>query len=92
MLGEVHLKLNEGVCPPEYQNSFGKVLEACFAVPPFHPYIITTDPLGGSDLAVLKIFADKFHFSPEVKPMDMTLGNGQPHIEIVRNTQHHDTF
>ena len=73
MLGEVNLKLHQGVCPYKYQNPSGKVLDVCFPWPASLPFIMTKDPLSGSDLHVLKIFEEKFHFSSYVKEMDPTL-------------------
>ena len=73
MLGEVNLKLHQGVCPYKYQNPSGKVLDVCFPSASWTwPFIKTKDPLSGSDLRVLKIFEEKFHFSSYFKQKTMT--------------------
>ena len=57
---DVELKLG-GECSSTYQNPVGKELAVCYAY--FGPPFITIEPLGGSDLLVLDIFAKKFNFS-----------------------------
>ena len=72
---DVELKLG-GECSSTYQNPVGKELAACYVYvgPPF----ITIEPLGGSDLLVLEIFAKKFKFSYNIQPAD--LGNWQMRV------------
>ena len=61
------MKFNLGVCQIIDQNAFGKTLETCiWGYPPY----IKTEPLGGSDMLILEIFAKKFNFSSNYKVLE----------------------
>ena len=54
-----------GPCPKHLGNPYGKELKISFIG--FKPYI-SYNPLGGSDILVVKILAKKFRFSPKFIP------------------------
>lgn len=65
ILGEMYAQEYVGVCPSHFQEPFGKTLNISFiSVPPW----ITYNPLGGSDIIVTKILAQKYHFIPKYIP------------------------
>ena len=61
-LGKKHAKLYEGMCPTHTSSPKGKTLKTSFAGT--MPYIITYDPISGSDYIVTRLLAQRHGFIP----------------------------
>ena len=64
-LGKTHAVLHNRLCPKELENPQGKELKISFIGA--SPYI-TYSPVGGSDILVVNMLAEKFKFIPEFIP------------------------
>ena len=65
-LGQMYAELQTGICSSICQSPVRKILPVSFIGP--YPYIKYTNPFGGSDFMVMKIFALKFGFRPTFHP------------------------
>ena len=61
-LGKKYAKLYEGMCPSHTSSPRGKTLAISFAGT--RPYIMTFDPISGSDFIVTRLLAQKHGFKP----------------------------
>ena len=64
-VGKAHAEIYNGLCPLRLENPQGKVLKVSFIGT--SPYIIH-EPLGGSEVNLMRIFAKKFKFTPKFVP------------------------
>ena len=67
-LGEKYAQVVPGMCPPSLQKPNGRVIPVTYFGSP--PYIISNKKrqlVGGTDLEILKIFAEQFGFTPKVR-------------------------
>ena len=90
ILGKTHAEMFKDSCPLSLKNPEGKELKISFIGT--SPYIIY-DPLGGSEVDLIRIFAKKFKFTPKFIPeksFDIVQANGKTHgmFHRVRCTRH----
>ena len=75
-MGQSYAEISEVRCVSELQHPRGKTIPVSFiGIPPF----IKLNPLGGSELLVTQILAEKFGFLPKLIPeraFDVTKING----------------
>ena len=75
-LGKTHAVLHNRLCPKELENPYGKELKISFiGQSPFISY----SPVGGSDVLVVNMLAEKFKFIPKFIPersYDRVISNG----------------
>ena len=76
VLGKPYAEIMKGSCPLNLENPKGKELKISFiGVSPY----ITYNPLGGSEVNLMKILAQHFKFSPKFIPeksFDIVQTNG----------------
>ena len=75
-LGKTHAVLHNRLCPKELENPYGKELKISFiGASPFISY----SPVGGSDILLVNMLAEKFKFIPKFIPersYDPVIRNG----------------
>ena len=65
-LGKVTAQFVKGECPGHLQSPFGKQIKVSFIGT--RPFVVTYNPVGGSDFHVIKLLAKKFKFIPRFIP------------------------
>ena len=82
--GKTHAVLHNRLCPKELENPYGKELKISFIGA--SPYI-TYSPVGGSDILVVNMLAEKFKFLPKFLPersYDLVISNGTTYGMLYR--------
>ena len=64
-LGQRYAQIYDSLCPSEVQKPAGKSIRISFIGPPPH---ITYNPIGGSDLLIIGLLAEKLKFLPKFVP------------------------
>ena len=83
-LGKTHAVLRNRLCSKELENPYGKELKISFiGQSPFISY----SPVGGSDVLVVNMLAEKFKFIPKFIPersYDRVISNGTTYGMLYR--------
>ena len=84
---EEHAEAHTGLYPDHLQNLQGKELKICFiGGPPYILYDKLGNLIGGSDVKIVEIFAQKFNFNPKyvsASSYDIVQGDGSSMLHQV---------